>query len=295
MFKGLATTLLSHEALIFGMKGGSLVDACIVFAALQFVILFPEGVRNLIRWENQTLGGSYFTGVLMIVLCVFVVVFRKYELHEIGVSTENWRRSVNYGGRGWVFFIIPQCILSYILAWGVSYQESMELSGLLIVVIFIASFLMVRRKEAKPASNKRLVLFGSVLVFPLVLRLLYSDLPLRVLKEYLWNIVVGGFVEEFFYRGYIQSSINLEYGTNWKIGKINFGPGLLISSLLFGLSRGLRTMKPWRGVYSVSWSWSFFAFAVGFFYGLIRESSGDIIGSGTANSMIDAIGEALVS
>ncbi len=277
------------------MKGRSLVEACFVFASLQLVILFPEGVRNLIRWETRVMGGSYFTGVLMIVLCILVIVYRRYELREVGVSTENWRRSVNYGTRGWVFFLTPQYLLSYILAWGVSYQDSGELAGLLGVVIVIFAFFMARRKEAKPASNRRLVLIGLVLVSPLALRLLYGDLPLGVLKEYLWNILVGGFVEEFFYRGYIQSSVNLEFGTNWKLGKIGFGPGLLVSSLLYGLGRGLRTIKPWRGVYSVSWSWTLFAFTVGLFYGLIREASGDIIGSGTANSLIDAIGEALVS
>ena len=277
------------------MKGRSLVEACIVFAVLQFVLLFPEGVRNLVRWEIRVLGGSYFTGVLMIVLCILVIFFRKYELGEMGVTGENWRRSVNYGARGWLFFLIPQYLLSYILAWGVSYQDSPELAGLLGVVIVIAAFFMARRKEAKPAGDRRLVLIGFVFLSPLVLRLLYGDLPLGVLKEYIWNILVGGFVEEFFYRGYIQSSINLEFGTDWKFGKINFGPGLLVSSLLYGLGRGLRTIKPWSGVYSVSWSWTLFAFTVGLFYGLIREASGDIIGSGTANSMIDAIGEVLVS
>jgi len=277
------------------MKGRSLVEACIVFAVLQSVLLFPEGVRNLIRWETRVLGGSYFTGILMIVLCVLVIIYRRYELSEMGVSTENWRRSVNYGARGWVFFIIPQYLLSYVLAWGISYQDSIELAGLLGGLIVIAAFFMARRNEAKPAGNRRLVLIGLVLVSPLVLRLLFGNLPLVVLKEYFWNILVGGFVEEFFYRGYIQSSINQEFGTDWKIGKINFGPGLLVSSFLYGLGRGLRTIKPWRGVYSVSWSWTLFAFTVGLFYGLIREASGDIIGSGTATSMIDAIGEVLVS
>ena len=277
------------------MKGRSILEALVVFGVLQFVLLVPSGVRDLVRWENRAFGGSYLTGALMIALGVFMIIYRRYEFNEMGVSTENWRTSVNYGARGWVFFWIPQYLLSFILAWGVSYKDSIELAGFLGGAIIIAAFLMARRNPAKPVTNTRLLVIGVILFAPIIFRLIYEDFSLGLLKEFIWNILVGGFAEEFFYRGYIQSSINHEYKRNWKLGKITFGPGLLVSSILYGLSRGLRTIKPWRGAYPISWSWTLFTFTVGFFYGLIRESSGDIIGSGTANSLIDAIGEAIVS
>ena len=53
-------------------------------------------------------------------------------------------------------------------------------------------------------------------------------------------------------------------------------------------------MKPWSGVYDFAWGWGLYVFTIGLFYGLIREASGDILASGTANSMIDAIGESLL-
>ena len=277
------------------MKGRSILEALVVFSVLHLVLLVPTGVRDLARWENRALGGSYVTGALMVALGLFMIIYRRYEFNEMGVSTENWRTSINYGARGWLFFLIPQYLLSFILAWGVSYKDSIELAGFLGGVILIAGLLMARRNEAKPVTNSRLMVMGLVLFSPLAYRLIIPDISFGLLKELIWNIVVGGFAEEFFYRGYIQSSIDLEFGKNWKFGKIKVGPGLLVSSLLYGLSRGLRTIKPWRGAYPVSSSWTLFAFTVGFFYGLIREASGDIIGSGTANSLIDAIGEAMVS
>ena len=277
------------------MKGRSIIEAVVVFGILQIVLLIPDGVRDLVRWENRALGGSYFTGVLMVALGLFMIIFRRYEFNEMGVTSEKWRKSINYGARGWVFFIIPQYILSFTLAWGISYKDSIEIAGFLGGVIVIAAFLMARRDEAKPVTNSRLLVIGALLVSPIVFKLIYMDFSLGLLKEFVWNILVGGFAEEFFYRGYIQSSINLEYMRDWKLGKVSFGPGLLVSSLLYGLGRGLRTIKPWRGAYPVSWSWTVFVFTVGLFYGLIREASGDIIGSGTANSLIDAIGEAIVS
>lgn len=277
------------------MKGRSIIEAVVVFSVLQIVLLLPNGVRDLVRWEGRTLGGSYFTGALMVALGLFMIIYRRYEFDEMGVSTLSWRKSINHGAWGWVYFIIPQYLLSFIFAWGVSYKESMELAGFLGGVIIIAAFLMARRKETKPATDRRLVLIGLILLSPLVFRLFSDDFSLGLVREFIWNIFVGGFAEEFFYRGFIQSSINREFKPNWKLGNITFGPGLLVSSLLYGLGRGLRTIKPWRGAYPISWSWTLFAFTVGLFYGLIREASGDIIGSGTANSLIDAIGEAIVS
>jgi len=277
------------------MKGRSIAEAVLVFTVLQAILLFPLGVRDLVRWENRALGGSYFTGVLMIVLGVMVIIIRRYEFNEMGLTSERWRRSINYGFRGWIFFLIPQYLLSFTLSWGVGYRDSMWISGFLVVFILVASLLMVTRKEMPPASNRRLVLIGLVMLIPFAFMALTGEIMVGMMKVYAWNILIGGFAEEFFYRGYLQSSINLEYGTNWKLGKVKFGPGLLVSSILYGLSRGLRTIKPWSGVYSVSWSWTLYALALGIFYGLIRESSGDIIGSGTANGMIDGIGEAIVN
>jgi hypothetical protein len=133
------------------VKGRSIVEAVVVFAVLQFILLFPEGVRNLVRWENGALGGSYLTGALMVVLPVIVIIARRYEFREMGMTGERWR-SINYGLRGWFFFIIPQYVLSFVLAWGVSYKESMELAGLLGVIVLIASYLMIRRKEPGPSE-----------------------------------------------------------------------------------------------------------------------------------------------
>ena len=276
------------------MKGRSIAEAVLLFLVLQVILLFPAGVRDLVRWEKRALGGSYFMGALMVALGVMVIITRRYEFKEMGVTTEHWRRSLNYGFRGWVIFIIPQYMLSYILAWGVSFKDSVELAGFLGVLILLACFVMARRKEMIPAGNRRLVLIGLLMISPFILMVLAEGVMVGMMKVYAWNILIGGFAEEFFYRGYLQSSINLEYGTNWKLGKIKFGPGLLVSSVLYGLSRGLRTIKPWSGIYSISWGWTLYAFTLGIFYGLIRESSGDIIGSGTAKGMIDGIGEAIV-
>jgi len=128
-------------------------------------------------------------------------------------------------------------------------------------------------------------LIALVLLTPFILGFTYDALSTRLLTTFIWQILVGGFSEELLFRGYIQSTVNREYGTNWRIKRVHFGPGVLVSSVLYGLSRALRTMNIGWGVY---------AFTLGLFYGIIREASGDIIGSGSANAIIDGFGATLI-
>lgn len=274
------------------MKGRSIAEAFIVFTTLQTIIIFPKGIRNLIRWENSVLGGSYFTGALLIALTLFIVILKQHEFKSMGLSLENWNISLGYGLRGYLFFILPQIAISFFLVWGLDYIDFMATATGLGLIVLLVTLLMNRSSDIHRIRYSRYILIALLLVFPFVLSFAFNRFSTRLLIEFIWNILVGGFAEEFFYRGFIQSSINLELGRNWKLGKTNFGPGLFISSLFYGLSRGLRTWRPGSGRFSISWSWTLFAFTVGIFYGLIREKTGDIVGSGSANALIDAIGEA---
>jgi membrane protease YdiL (CAAX protease family) len=249
------------------MKGKSIAEALIVFIALQALIIIPKGIRNLIRWENSALGGSYLTGALLIALALFMVIMKQYEFKSMGLSLENWQISLGYGLRGYLFFILPQIAIFLFLVWGLDYKDFMATAIVLGLLVLLMTLLMNRRSDIHRIRSSRFILIALLLVFPFVMSFTFDRFSTRLLLEFIWNTFVGGFAEEFFYRGFIQSSINLEFGRNWKLGKTNYGPGLFIASLLYGLSRGLRTWRPGSGRYSISWSWTLFAFTIGIFYG----------------------------
>jgi hypothetical protein len=276
------------------MKGKSIAEALIVFTVLKTIIIIPKGVRNLIRWENLALGGSYFTGALLTALTLFMVIMKQYEFKSMGLSLEDWQISLGYGLRGYLFFLIPQIAISLFTVLGLDYKDFMATAIALGLLVLLMTLLMNKIRDIQVIRYSRFILLALLMVFPFVFSFAINRFSTRLLIEFIWNISVGGFTEEFFYRGSIQSSINLEFGRNWKLGKTNFGPGLFISALLYGLSRGLRTWRPGSGGISISWSRALFAFTVGIFYGLIREKTGDIVGSGSANALIDAIGKAFV-
>src|SRR6185436_12936637 len=69
---------------------------------------------------------------------------------------------------------------------------------------------------------------------PLLIAWRYDRPFVHTLLTVSWLVIGAGIGEEVFYRGYIQSRINESFGRPFQLGGLQFGAGLLISSLLFG-------------------------------------------------------------
>ena len=112
-------------------------------------------------------------------------------------------------------------------------------------------FWILRRH--KPAQSGRgNVLFGILLLsIPVVVALVMNKLSLVILSTIVWQFVFSGFGEEFFYRGYFQSRLNQAFGRPLRLFGIQFGAGLTIASLLFGLQHALNTYDPALGLSSL--------------------------------------------
>jgi len=279
------------------MRGRSVVEVLAVFSCFQLIIILLEGASGLIRWERRVLGWSYFTGFLMVLVPAMALVLWKRELEPNGLTLRGWETSLDAGLKGCLFLVGPRLLLTLLSSRGAAYRYA-DGSLVLSVTMFFALFLFLRHltgKNYRPFSStrRRLLLAALALAFPLVVGAALGRLTLGLFSTVLWQLAFGGFAEEVLYRGYIQSTVNEEYGRPWSVEGVAYGPGLLVSSALYGLDRALNTFRPMQGVYSVSWSWGFYAFSVGVFYGFIREHTGDVVGSGVANGLVDSVGEAL--
>ena len=274
------------------MKGRSILEASVVFSAFMLTTMMLPGVRALTRWEVRTRGGSFFTGMLMVIIPVIAIIATKLDFEEVGVTRSNWRSSVNAGFKGYLAFLVPQFMLTFFNGWGVDYREFGVLAVLLGLVVLLVSYLLLMNlgKGTGDISKLGAALMVIIMFIPFVTAFTYDALSLKLFVSFIWHVLVGGFAEEFMFRGYIQSTVNREYGKHWTVRGVKFGPGILVSSTLYGLSRAMRAMKPWSGVYTINVGWGLYAFALGLFYGVIREATGDLIGSGTANAMIDGVG-----
>jgi len=89
-----------------------------------------------------------------------------------------------------------------------------------------------------------------------------------------YYLIGTGFGEEIRARGYVQSRLNEAFGRPWVAWGTSFGPGLLISSVLFGLSHlyqlGATRLDPYTMVGAMLGA---------LFFGAVRERSGSVLGS----------------
>lgn len=102
-------------------------------------------------------------------------------------------------------------------------------------------------------------------------------------------------VEEILYRGYIQSTVNREFGRPWQIMGVRFGPGLIIASLIFAVSHVINPLNPLAGQFGLAWWWGLWTFFSGLFLGLVREKTGSLLSVAIAHGLPNAVGEGLAS
>jgi hypothetical protein len=277
------------------MRGRSVVEVAAVFALLAALQYMAPGVAGLMRWESRVLGESYFMGLLTLTLPLLAIVASKGSFEEYGLAVSGWGPSLGRGLTGYLCLLLPNAVIFLMGLAGVSLTylpASVFVSG----VTLLALFLALRRisKPGAPRNRRNLVAAVALAGSPLVLSALVGGLSLRLASSLLWELVFGGAAEEILYRGYVQSRVNGEFGRPWRFMGVGFGPGLLVSSILYGVAGAMSTFRPWRGLYDLSFAVGVHALALGVFYGFMREAAGDVGASTVANGLNDAVGRLLL-
>jgi uncharacterized protein len=111
------------------------------------------------------------------------------------------------------------------------------------------------------------------------------------LLRVLWLFLGAGFGEEVFFRGYIQSRVNQAFGRPWRILGLQFGVGLIVSSLLFGLIHALNTVDYFSRRFEFAWLWWGTNFVSGLFFGCLREKTGSILPGAIIHGIEDVMAE----
>jgi len=131
----------------------------------------------------------------------------------------------------------------------------------------------------------------GLLLLPLAMAW-YSSRPfLNVLLTVLWLFLGAGFGEEIFFRGYIQSRLNQAFGRPFRFMGVEFGLGLIMSSLLFGFIHVLNIVDYFSGRWDFAWWWWPHTFVIGLFYGSLREKTGSILAGGVHHGLMDVMAE----
>lgn len=187
----------------------------------------------------------------------------------------------------WFFSFLSLCIVKAIGRW--------DLSGILALIFFLFIPSVLEKSNEVVGFKFRLkenliVFLIGFLIFSLAYLILFLvgriEVPgiitvfpktpdIETLKWFFIFLVGVALPEEFFFRGFIQGRLNLVFEKKFKIFRVRFGYGLLISSILFMLIHIPQDISVVR----------FLTFFPGLLFGFLREKYGSIFPSVIIHAM----------
>lgn len=273
----------------------TLLEVLFVYALIQTLILFWRST-DLVQQEVQKFGWSYITATsCFVVIPALVIWLTRRNWAEYGVSLTDWRTNLDIGIKAFVVTIIPYLVGR--VGGRIMGLNSQILDVFIDItwVIAIAVMIWVLNRHKFVASGRNnLILTALFLLLPIFIALVMKKLSVVIVSTIVWQFLLSGFGEEFAFRGYMQSRLNQAFGRPYHFWGIQFGAGLIIASLLFGLLHAFNSYDPTVGFASLGWGSAIGSAIAGLFLGIIRERTGTLVAPGIAHGLPDALGEPMM-
>jgi membrane protease YdiL (CAAX protease family) len=242
-------------------------------------------------------GLNFSPGSVMVLFTVAILLLCRRSFAQYGLTREGWRYNLNIGLVWGVLYIAAAGLV--IKFSGIHFdplhppdlrRALVAATGELVNTLLLLWFLRRERGVLlRLPSLVSLFLLLGLLSFPLVVAFHFHRPFLHVLLAVLWLFFGAGFGEEIFFRGYIQSRVNQVFGCPFRFMGVDFGWGLLVSSVLFGFIHVLNTVDYFAGRYDFAWWWWLPNFVSGLFFGFVREKTRSVL----AGSILHGLGDVL--
>lgn len=270
----------------------AVIEVLIVYALMQTIILVLRST-DLINREVQKFGWSYIVAsTCFVAIPALVIWLGRRNWADYGVSLRNWQTYLDIGVKAFLVRFIPDLFgrvgTSFLGLTGTPREIVLDIAWVIAVVVMIR---VMNRHKPVASGRNNLILIAALLVLPIVMALTMKKLSVLIVSTIVWQFVLSGFGEEFAFRGYIQSRLNQAFGRPMRLLGVQFGLGLIVASLLFGLLHAFNTFDPTVGFASFAWDWAIGSALAGFFFGVIREKTGTLLAPGIAHGLPDAVGE----
>lgn len=236
-------------------------------------------------------------GLIMIAFTVLAVRLRGWRLSDFGLNLHNARYHLTLGIL-WGLLSLSGLVLVVLLTgyrpapggppnlpWRVSFVASAVAAayGLLLIA-------MLRRRRRAIASVPlpgALAVLLALVSLPLVLHggRQAGHTVLLILSMF----IGAGFGEEIFFRGYVQTRLDLAWGKPFALAGVRVGMGLLVSSLLFGLVHALNPVDYFGGRFDFNWPLGLVECVEGACLGIMRQMTGSVFPCAVAHGLADVL------
>ncbi|HEY9078103.1 MAG TPA: CPBP family intramembrane glutamic endopeptidase [Anaerolineaceae bacterium] len=135
----------------------------------------------------------------------------------------------------------------------------------LVEVLALAAIAWLLNRSALPPPA------GMLAAVPLLLAGGAGDAAARAVY-----MVLVAVAEEVFFRGYVQTRLNQQFGSPWRFFGVSWGLGLPLSALFFACWH-IFQYNPFSGAGGWMWTWGLWTFFFGLLLGFLREKSGRLL------------------
>jgi membrane protease YdiL (CAAX protease family) len=274
----------------------ALVEVVSAFALVHLAYRSFKHFTELGRLEGAT-GLNFSPGTAMVLFTVAMLLVCGRDFAAYGLTLRGWRYNVNVGLLWTVVVVAAVALFFAVTPYHLDPLRPPDFPravagscGEAVLTLLLALLLMRDRAVIRrvPATLTLLVIAG-LLLMPVALAVASHRAVENVLLSVLWLFFGAGFGEEIFFRGYVQSRVDEAFGRPFTLLRVRFGPGLFVSSLLFGMIHALNTVDYFGGRYDFAWPWLVVNFFSGLSFGVLRERTGSILAGAIVHGLTDVL------
>jgi CAAX protease family protein len=250
---------------------------------LLLLISWAFATTGLAALQRQYLQWNYFSHIIMVVLAIGAIAIARKDFRSFGFSFERWR----FGLRVALICLISAAGYIPSLVYP-PIAENEPLNTVFIIAAVLVTILLVLREKPKDVTVQPKL--TVILLAPLIVSMtgvMNSAGFGTIASTAVFQFFFAGFGEEILFRGYIQTRINEDFGRPWNIKGVNFGPGLLIAAVLFGVLHLMGPFNPLMGEFQLDVFSGISSFFFGLLFGFVRENTGSVLSAGLAHGLVD--------
>jgi len=268
-----------------------LVKRIHAFIDVAFILMLFLGGKLLLKrsgsgdWQESIFGAPLLSSMLLFfVLPLVFVVLRGRNPGSIGLTIRDLTYHLRVAIRA-ASFVLPATMLFPVIGLLGSKPTEWLGSSILAAGFLVAglAFAMHSRRltnqSAMDLSWAGLLIYIALLTIGLIGSCLL--LPIFPIATRLITVLIFvGFLEELLFRGYVQSRLNDCFGKPFRFQNVEFGAGMLLAALLFGV------FHPLTAGNGIPWAWALWTTAAGVVFGFLREKTGGVVAPAILHGLI---------
>lgn len=197
------------------------------------VVIWSFNTTTIYLLQQELLYWNYFSHILMIVLPVGAIALKKRGFASAGFTLKNWRYDLSIAIICVIIAAahIPALIFPS-LADNAPLNLVFSIAATMVALLVVSRERKVNEKDGSPRNGTSLPAFAPLFSVAAIAGSVDYGL---IASTVIFQFFFAGFGEEIMFRGYMQTRLNEGFGYPWKFAGVKFGPGLLITSILFGV------------------------------------------------------------